>query len=217
MSDSSKPEKGAASRTRRGTQPSLVSPQLAAALAHPTRAHALTVLSQRPASPSELAQELGVPTRHVAYHVKRLEELGCVELAEARQAGGGRVVEHIYRATRRSYFDADAWEQLNDQQKRGVVTTYLRLASEDLDEAMVTGTIHEPDDNHISRTVMSVDREGWQELIGVLDNAVGEVLEIQERIAERTALQPDPETILAKVLILHFRAPEPGGGEAAAA
>ncbi len=210
MANSSKPDDGSASPPRRATQPSLVSPQLAAALAHPTRAHALTVLSQRPASPSDLAAELGVPTRHVAYHVKRLEELGCVELAESKQAGGGRVVEHIYRATRRSYFDADAWEQLNDQQKRGVVTTYLRLASEDLDEAMVTGTIHEPDDNHISRTVMSVDREGWQELISVLDNAVGEVLEVQERIAERTAGQTDAEMMLAKVLILHFRAPEPG-------
>src|SRR6476661_9778788 len=101
--------------TPRAAQPPLVSPQLAAALAHPTRAHALTVLSQRPASPRELAEELGVPTRHVAYHVKRLGELGCVELAEARQAGGGRVVEHIYRATQRSYFDADAWERLSDK------------------------------------------------------------------------------------------------------
>lgn len=194
-------------------QPPLVSPQLAAALAHPTRAHALTVLSQRPASPRELAEELGVPTRHVAYHVKRLSELGCVELAESRQAGGGRVVEHVYRATQRSYFDADGWERLNEKQKRGVVTTYLRLASQDLNEAMVTGTIHEPDDNHISRTVMSVDPPGWQELIEVLDRAVAEVLEIQGRVAERTAGQDSPEMILAKVLILHFRAPEPRNGD----
>jgi predicted ArsR family transcriptional regulator len=212
MSNPSKYETGTAPRP--AAQPSLVSPQLAAALAHPTRAHALTVLSQRPASPRELAEELGVTTRHVAYHVKRLAELGCVELAEARQAGGGRVVEHVYRATQRSYFDADGWERLSEKQKRGVVTTYLRLASQDLNEAMVTGTIHEPDDNHISRTVMSVDQLGWQELIDVLDNAVGEVLEIQSRIAERTASQEDPAMILAKVLILHFRAPEPRSGGA---
>ena len=94
-----------------------------------------------------------------------------------------------------------------------MVTTYLRLASQDLNEAMVTGTIHEPDDNHISRTVMSVDKPGWQELIEVLDRAVGEVLEIQGRIAERTAGQDSPEMILAKVLILHFRAPEPRAGD----
>ena len=189
-------------------EPRLVNPQLAAALAHPTRAHALTVLSQHPASPRELAEELGVPTRHVAYHIKRLEELGCVELAQSKPVRGGRVVEHVYRATQRSYFDADSWERLTDQQKRGVVTTYLRLSSEDVNEAILAGTIYEPDDNHISRTVMSVDQQGWQELIEVLDSAVGEVLEVQARIAERTAGQGDPEMMLAKVLILHFRAPE---------
>lgn len=202
----------AAPRRQQRARTELVNPQLAAALAHPTRAHALTVLSQRPASPRELAEELGVPTRHVAYHVKRLSELGCVELAESKQAGGGRVVEHVYRATQRSYFDADGWDSLDDRQKRGVTTTILRLASEDLSEAMFTGTIHKPDDNHISRTVMTVDWEGWRELVTLLNDTVEEVLEIQERIAGRARLsQEDVETFLAKILIFHFRAPEPGG------
>lgn len=210
MSNSERDPKDGAKPAERAPHLNLVNPQLAAALSHPTRAHVLTVLSQHTASPRQLAEELGVPTRHVAYHVKRLEELGCVELAQTKAVQGGRVVEHIYRATQRSYFDADAWERLNDQQKRGVVTTYLRLASEDVNEAILAGTIHEPDDNHISRTVMSVDQEGWQELVKVLDRAVSEVLDIQERIAERTAGQEDPLMMLTKVLILHFRAPEPG-------
>jgi predicted ArsR family transcriptional regulator len=193
----------------RGARPALVNPQLAAALAHPTRAHALTILSQRPASPRELAEELDLPTRHVAYHVKRLAELGCVELAQTKPAGGGRVVEHIYRATQRSYFDADGWESLDDREKRGVTTTILRLASEDVSEAMLTGTIHKPDDNHISRTVMAVDWEGWRELVDLLARTVEEVFDIQERIAERTA-GVDVEMLLAKLLILHFRAPGSG-------
>jgi predicted ArsR family transcriptional regulator len=176
----------------------------------------LTVLSQRAASPRELAEELDLPTRHVAYHVKRLEELGCVELAQARPASGGRVVEHIYRATQRSYFDADGWESLDDREKRGVTTTILRLGSEDVNEAMVSGTIHEPDDNHISRTVMSVDSEGWRELVDLLGDTVEGVLNIQERIAARTA-GVDAEMMLTKVLILQFAAPEPGNDAAAAA
>jgi len=191
----------------------LVNPQLAAALAHPTRAHALAVLFQRPASPRELAEELDLPTRHVAYHVKRLEELGCVELAQTKAASGGRVVEHIYRATQRPYLDADGWEGVDDRLKRGVTTTLLRLASEDVNEAILTGTIHEPDDNHLSRSVMAVDKEGWQELVDLLARTVEEVLDIQQRIAARTAEAGEVETLLAKVLILHFHAPEPGGAE----
>lgn len=199
----------AAPQPERAVRPSLVDPRLAAALAHPTRVHALTVLSQRSASPRELAEELGLPTRHVAYHIKRLTELGCVELAQAKPAGGGRVVEHIYRATQRAYFDADGWESLDDREKRGVTATILRLASEDVNEAMATGTIHEPDDNHISRTVMAVDGPGWNELVTLLNNTVEEILDIQERIAERTGGN-EAAMMLAKVLILHFRAPEPG-------
>lgn len=194
----------------RAVRPSLVDPRLAAALAHPTRVHALTVLSQRPASPRELAEELGLPTRHVAYHIKRLTELGCVELAQEKPAGGGRVVEHIYRATQRAYYDADGWESLDDREKRGITTTILRLSSEDINEAMATGTIHEPDDNHISRTVMAVDKPGWNELVTLLNNTVEEILDIQERIAARTGGDEAAATLLTKILIFHFRAPEPG-------
>ena len=200
----------AAARPERAVRPSLVDPRLAAALAHPTRVHALTVLSQRPASPRELAEELDLPTRHVAYHIKRLTELGCVELAQAKPAGGGRVVEHIYRATQRAYIDADGWESLDEREKRGVTTTILRLASEDVNEAMATGTIHEPDDNHISRTVMAVDLMGWSELVTLLNNTVEEILDIQERIAARTGGDETAAAMLAKILIFHFRAPDPG-------
>ena len=101
--------------------------------------------------------------------------------------------------------------------KRGVTTTLLRLASEDVNEAILTGTIHEPDDNHLSRTMMSVDHEGWGELVDLLARTVEEVLDIQERIAARAAARGEVETLLAKVLILHFRAPEPGHDEAKAA
>lgn len=153
-----------------------------------------------------------MPTRHVAYHVKRLEELGCVELAQTKQAGGGRVIEHVYRATKRSYFDADSWESLDERQKRGVTTTLLRLASEDVNEAIVAGTIHEPDDNHLSRTVMAVDWEGWGELIDLLARTMDEVIQVQERVAERAA-GSDVEMLLAKILILHFRAPARGGDQ----
>lgn len=84
-----------------GVGPSLAYLQLTAALAHPTRVHALTVVSRRAASPRELPDELGRPTRHVAYHIKRLTELGCVELVRIKAVRGGRVTKHIYRATRR--------------------------------------------------------------------------------------------------------------------
>lgn len=67
------------------------------ALSHPTRRRILDLLQHRElASPVELAQELGIPLGTVSYHVRRLDQLGFIELARRTQRRGA--VEHHYRA-----------------------------------------------------------------------------------------------------------------------
>ena len=60
--------------------PRLVVPELATAMRHPTRSYMLTILTERVASPKEIAKDLNRTIRHVTYHLGVLEELGCVEL-----------------------------------------------------------------------------------------------------------------------------------------
>ena len=55
-------------------------PRLVKALAHPLRFRILTVLDERMASPSELAEELGAPLGNVSYHVRILASLGLIRL-----------------------------------------------------------------------------------------------------------------------------------------
>src|SRR5689334_20497619 len=52
----------------------------ARALAHPLRARALELLTRSPASPQELAKDLGAPLTIVSYHVRMLAHLGFIEL-----------------------------------------------------------------------------------------------------------------------------------------
>lgn len=67
------------------------------ALSHPTRVRILELLQQRElASPVELAGELEIPLGTVSYHVRRLEQLGFIELATRTQRRGA--IEHHYRA-----------------------------------------------------------------------------------------------------------------------
>ena len=67
------------------------------ALGHPTRIRILNVLRDRElASPVELSGELGVPLGTIGYHVRRLEQLGFIELARRTQRRGA--IEHHYRA-----------------------------------------------------------------------------------------------------------------------
>lgn len=74
------------------------------ALGHPTRVRILNVLRDRElASPVELSSEFGVALGTIGYHVRRLEQLGFIELARRTQRRGA--VEHHYRA--RQVLDAD--------------------------------------------------------------------------------------------------------------
>jgi DNA-binding transcriptional ArsR family regulator len=67
------------------------------ALAHPTRVRILALLGARElVSPVELSAELDVPLGTVGYHVRRLEQLGFLELAKRTKRRGA--TEHHYRA-----------------------------------------------------------------------------------------------------------------------
>jgi DNA-binding transcriptional ArsR family regulator len=73
-----------------------VDQRLAKALSNAVRARALDLIAEGPRSPKAIAIELGLDVRSVAYHVRVLKKLGCIELVETQPRRGA--VEHIYRA-----------------------------------------------------------------------------------------------------------------------
>jgi DNA-binding transcriptional ArsR family regulator len=186
-----------------------ISPQLAAAMSHPTRVHAMSILAERAASPRELAEEIGEPLNNVTYHVNQLRELGCIELVRTEPAHGGRVFEHFYRTTRRAFFDEDAWEVLTEKERLGVIGAIMRMIAKDLAVAMASGTFFLEDDKHITRSPMKVDREGWEEIGALLNRTTKELFDIDERVAARTAAGATAE-IDVKVELLQFRSPPLG-------
>lgn len=73
-----------------------IDPRLAKALSNDVRAQALDLITDGAKSPTTIADELGLDVRGVAYHVRVLKKLGCIELVETLPRRGA--VEHIYRA-----------------------------------------------------------------------------------------------------------------------
>lgn len=73
-----------------------IDPRLAKALSNDVRAKALKLFVEGPWSPKAVAAELGLDVRGVAYHVRVLKKLGCIELVETRPRRGA--IEHVYRA-----------------------------------------------------------------------------------------------------------------------
>ena len=70
-------------------------PRLAKALSNDVRARALALLTKGSKSPKLIATELELDLRSVAYHVRVLKKLECIELVETVPRRGA--VEHVYR------------------------------------------------------------------------------------------------------------------------
>jgi DNA-binding transcriptional ArsR family regulator len=63
------------------------------AVAHPMRHEILAMLGERSSTPARVAAALGAKVNVVAYHVRRLAELGLADLVEVRRGRGG--LEHV--------------------------------------------------------------------------------------------------------------------------
>ncbi len=191
--------------------PDVTKPQLLSVLRHQTRVHCLGVLTDRTASPKELAAELNCPVRQVRYHLGKLEELGMIELARTdRRAADGRVVEHYYRATQRAWFDRETWEQVSGP-KAGATAATMGLINEDIAKAITAGTF-DGKSNHISRTPLLLDPESYEELVTYLTDVLEHIFEIKGRAANR--IDKNTKTVLTMVHLIQFDLPNSGKGDA---
>lgn len=187
-----------------------ISPQLAAALAHPTRVGVMSVLVEGPASPRQMAEAIDEPLNNVTYHVKQLCDLDCIELDRVERRGGGRVLERFYRASQRAYFDDDAWEVLDNGERLNVLWSILRLMSKDISSAMTAGTFFGEDyDIHATRSPMTVDKEGWKEVAELINETTKALFEIERKVEKRHGEGGEEPGIHTKVQILQFRSPSP--------
>jgi DNA-binding transcriptional ArsR family regulator len=79
---------------------------VAEALRHPTRVRILELMAEGERSPAEIAREIGKEIGHVAYHMRKLIELGAVRETRTRPVRGA--IEHFYIRTGDIVPEADA-------------------------------------------------------------------------------------------------------------
>ena len=185
---------------------------VAKAFAHPLRVQILIILNEKVASPNMLAQQLDQSLNLVAYHVRVLEKYDCIELVDTKQRRGA--TEHFYRATRRQFLTDSEWSRLPDSLRPGLSGAMLKSAFDDVEEALDRGTFDELEDRHLSRTPMVVDKKGWEEASQLLEGTLDRLLEIQAEATARIS-ESSEEGILSKVVMLHFKSPDPDGAGSA--
>lgn len=171
------------------------------ALSHPVRARALTVLNQRVASPSELANEQGEPVGYVAYHVRVLRELGMIELVKTRQVRGA--TEHFYRSTTQAYFDDDVWARLAPDSRTGISIANVGVLNNAVREAFEAGTFDSRTDRHLSNVSLDLDEEAWRKANALLNDCLEELL----RIGSESEARGAAATVRATFGLMGFESP----------
>jgi DNA-binding transcriptional ArsR family regulator len=175
--------------------------QVAKALSHPLRVRLLTILNESTSSPRELAARVGAPLENVSYHVRRLAELGCIELVETRASGNA--VEHIYRAQVRPFLLDEQWTGLPKPLRRAISGQILEQIFDDVRRSVVAEAFDAKDDRFLLRMSLVLDEQGWADLketlIGVMDKA----FEIQADSAGRLVASR-AEGLTTKLVLMHF-------------
>jgi DNA-binding transcriptional ArsR family regulator len=183
-------------------------PRLVKALAHPLRVQILTVLEERTASPSDLAEELGAPLGNVSYHVRTLTELGLLKLVRRRTRRGA--VEHYYRARERATVSDKAWSQVPSVVRRSMVGVALEQAIEAAASAAGSGGF-DAEDTSVTRHSVALDEEGLRELGGALARLHEEVEAIEQRSAKRVDGESAPRQVGVVTMLFDAAAPAAAG------
>jgi DNA-binding transcriptional ArsR family regulator len=184
----------------------LVDPRLAKALSHPMRTRILAILNERVASPNEISEMIEERLPNVSYHVRALQELGCVELVSTAQRRGA--IEHYYRAVVRPFFTDRDWKKLPQSGRQAVSDVALQMIWEDVSDAIKGGTFEARPDRHLSRSVLQLDEAGWKELSDLLGRVLEETEKIEMRSAERIKAS-DGTAVPARVVLMNFESPAP--------
>jgi DNA-binding transcriptional ArsR family regulator len=157
-------------------------PRLVKGLAHPLRIHILRVLETRVASPSEIAEEIGAPLGNVSYHVRFLARVGLIELTSTKPRRGA--VEHYYRAVGRVSVTDQAWAQVPEVVKSGMISATLDQAGRVIGAAASSGGFDRPD-AVVARREMLLDQQGFADLAAELNGVLERIKEIERESAER--------------------------------
>jgi DNA-binding transcriptional ArsR family regulator len=160
--------------SRRGGRRDGSGSRLIDVLSHPARVEVMRVLGNRVASPKELADELGESVGNLSYHVKYLQNAGCIEITATAPRRGA--IEHYYRLTPSEEAGATAL--------RGLIAEAV--------SALNAGSFDAGDERSVTWSSMELDDEGRQELAERQAAWVQELKRIEAEAAERLAGEREP-------------------------
>ena len=188
------------------------SPQevLVKALNHPVRVKALTILTEKIASPKEISAQIDTPLSNVSYHVRVLDELGLVEIVEEESVRGS--VAHFYKAVERPLIDNPDWEKLSPKVRSAFSGYVIETLMSDAANSLAAGVFDRRDDRHLSRTSLILDEKAWRKVSEIQAKALNQILKEQAAAVQRLG-KSKATAIQAIAGMTCFEVPPPGDPE----
>lgn len=171
----------------------------------------LTVLAERAASPKQIGEILGLKTPTAAHHVKKLERLNLVELIDEKDVGG--TIQHTYRAIVRPLVSTEEWDKLSVAERQQFSIWIVQLILADAAQSFQANLFDARSTRHLSRTPIIADDLGVDEVSGIQNRALEEILQSQAVITDRMAREGTTGTYIIAAMMC-FELPGPSEGPA---
>ena len=184
----------------------ITDPAVAKALAHPLRTRILAALENRTASPTELASEMDAPLGVVSYHVRRLHALRFLKLVKRVPRRGA--VEHYYTTIAGPRITDEAWMSTPTIVKQATISAALNELGSQATSALAGGGFDRAD-CHLTRTPVTVDAQGWEQISRELSSMLERIQEIEAESHKRLLRSDHGDEQRATVGLMLFEASTP--------
>jgi hypothetical protein len=159
-------------------------------------------------SVTQFYRETGSATKSAIRHrFGMLEQIGLlrkVGKGPARQHRGPR--EHVYRAAGPALAEDDTWSGMSDSIRVSDSWRAFTQLSGEVKEAIMAGTLDARPERHLTWSLLSLDRLGWEKSIAAIDERRAFIAEEQDKAKFRLA-ESGEAPIKMTVAMMAFESP----------
>lgn len=158
-------------------------------------------------SPKEVARELEVEVTDLNYHIRKLEELSCIEEVCTRPVGS--VLEHFYAATEQHMIDTDEWGELAELEPEMadyLVDEFMQCIVDDFTASRRAAIVGRDEEFFIVRVPLVLDPDGIHEAREASVKFQDEMTDIAARSAARRG-EKKTEEVPVSFSIVWFKMP----------
>jgi hypothetical protein len=158
-----------------------------------------------PISPKEVAGELEVKVSDLNYHIRKLEELKCIEEVGSRPVGTFN--EHFYVATEQCMIDTDEWGELAEQEPsmaEFIVDEIMQSSVDDFTVSRRANLVGLDEEFFMVRVPLVLDPKGLRE---ARDLSV-KYQDAMTEIATRSAARQGADEVPVSLSIAWFKMPK---------